>query len=211
MTWKEITDFRKEIGFRLGRLRLAKGLTGQDVADALQVMQEGGKSVGTVSRIENGNQAITTDVLKIYAELLGTTVADLVTSDEVFTPEMIETMGSMNAEYREMAIVVLNAVWQQYKARYKKEQIVKKKKPAQQPSFNPSRMGYTTMLTGNSFSQDYSYYQQSEPEPEKKPRFVIVDTELIPAASRDDQETVDRFVSYYQHLLDARIKNMRKK
>lgn len=120
MDWDQIVKYREEVGDKLATLRLEKGITGRDVSRALSVLEEGGKSKGTISRIEHGSQTITTDVLMVYSELLGKSIADLVTIDETLESVLTDPMDKMNQEYREMAVSVLNALWSQYCMIYEK-------------------------------------------------------------------------------------------
>lgn len=114
MTWDQIVTYRRKLGDKMARLRIEKGFTGRDISKAFSILEEGGKSKGTISRIENGEQVISTDVLKIYSELLGVPIAELVNIDDDLDVVLTGTLDKMDAEYREMAVSVMNTIWERY-------------------------------------------------------------------------------------------------
>src|SRR6185312_8621029 len=72
----ETEDVRRRLGLRVQALRRQRGLTQEELAEAI------GRSVDTVSNIETGRLGTRIDTASKLAAVLGTTLAELFEFDE---------------------------------------------------------------------------------------------------------------------------------
>lgn len=72
----EVGEIRRQLGLRIQALRLQRGLTQEQLAEAV------GRSVDTVSNIETGRLGTRIDTASKLAAVLGTTLAELFQFDE---------------------------------------------------------------------------------------------------------------------------------
>ena len=90
---------KKMIGNRIKELRLQKGWSQEELAKRVGYTSPSSRS--TINKIELGINSITYSNLKLYAKVLGTTVAYLVgESEEVAREELWEDFDSLKKEIK---------------------------------------------------------------------------------------------------------------
>lgn len=114
---RKITEaHRKRLGENIRRARKAAGLKQRDLAKAL------GCETSTITHYESGFRPVACDILRIIADTIGTTAADLIDPDrngicKNATPEQIAlakkaievlVSGSQNAELLRISITTLH-------------------------------------------------------------------------------------------------------
>lgn len=105
--------FNKELGFHIRQARLLKKISQETLAERLGVVKQ------TVQRYEEGRIVISADAVRICAEVLGTTVADLYgaeTTPPTAKPDRIailvaaEIMALPNDDIRKKLFVLAKAI-----------------------------------------------------------------------------------------------------
>ena len=110
MTKEEQEEYLRQVGYRLGHLRLEKNVSGQEIADRI------GKSKSVVSKIENGGYRITMDVLLAYSDVLQIPLSDLITIEDL-TPALARYMPDLSPRFQQLAVSLLNCLWEEYTGR----------------------------------------------------------------------------------------------
>lgn len=91
----------KECGMRIKKLRLDKGITQENMADALGIHQE------TLGRIERGTRGTTIDLLSIIAGYLDTSLDYLVDGKQTCA---IEMLSGLTEEQQKKVICIMKCV-----------------------------------------------------------------------------------------------------
>ena len=99
-----------DLGAKVKKLRIAHGLTQEDVAKALDV------TPGYISNVENGRNLMTLRMLSYYAELTGVSLDYLAGSvdknyqNTALDNEIMQLVQNMDADYKEKLIATLR-IW----------------------------------------------------------------------------------------------------
>ena len=106
----EVCDIDSDLGAKVKKLRIAHGLTQEDVAKALDV------TPGYISNVENGRNLMTLRMLSYYAELTGVSLDYLAGSvdknyqNTALDNEIMQLVQKMDADSKEKLIATLR-IW----------------------------------------------------------------------------------------------------
>lgn len=188
--------YKIKLGLRLRRLREDRNLSIKTVASMV------GCSTATISRIENGEQTVTTDFLVAVSEMYDTPLSKLVNVDESITPEMANAMLQMDAEYNRLIEAVFNTIWERYKA----ERGDKTAAPNGNDIVSKTFYGNTPPAQnfGVSEKKTVFYYGGSKAPKKKTPRYVLLDMEDPLIIASNQGRVVKKFIEYYLCMKNER-------
>ena len=174
-------EYLRQLGYRLGHLRISSGIPAKAVAAAL------GKDKSVVSRIENGSYTLTMEILLTYSEILQISLKDIVTIEDL-TPSLVRFSANASPTYQRIAKSILNTLWDEYSKG-------EAGPLSEQPTGNAPRT-----RKKSSGVQKESASNNSE-SAQNFGRFLLIDThEMSPVLVKNLQRAMGRLVGYSDAL-----------